>query len=119
MDIKFLFAILIVIVMLVFIYLIQHSVSKRVDRYLELPPLGKRYIVKKKTLYSGEEYQKVYFTVIEIYFDFNEDKISEKLIKYFDNEKEAINLRNIYNNRDLAYDTKNKLQDCTDGEIIN
>ena len=57
MDIKVLFAIL--IVMFVFIYLIRHSVSKSVDRYLELPPLGKRYIVKKKTLYSGEEYRKL------------------------------------------------------------
>ena len=48
MVIIVLFAIL--IVMFVFIYLIQHRVSKSVDRYLELPPLGKRYIVKKKTL---------------------------------------------------------------------
>ena len=94
--------------------------KEQTKKFLEtVPPIGKRYFVKKKTLYSGEEYQKVYFTVIEIYFNFNEDKISEKLIKYFDNEKEAINLRNIYNNRDFAYDTKNKLQDCTDGEIIN
>ena len=39
--------------------------KEQTKKFLEtVPPLGKRYIVKKKTLYSGEEYQKVYFTMI-------------------------------------------------------